>query len=82
MVLPDAEILTSARRALRAFHVPTKQYRFYYAFARKMAVLERTCEDPALVREAGSLTRLWVNRGLQRLVLTGIRMELRLRGCK
>jgi len=80
--MTDSEILTSARRALRAFHVPTNQYRLYYAFARQFAALESTGDRFADMRRAGDLGRLWARRGLDREVLACIRMLLVMSGIR
>jgi hypothetical protein len=63
------ELEVRVREVLVAADVPSIQYPFYFAFARRLDRLSRICSGESLRLEAQAYVAYWVARGLVESVL-------------
>ena len=66
------ELEARVREVLFADNVPTIQYPFYFAFARRLDRLSRVCSGESLRVEAKAYLDYWVARGLAEPVLRAV----------
>ena len=66
------ELEARVREVLVTAEVPSIQYPFYFAFARRLDRLSRICSGESLRMEAQAYLAYWVARGLVESVLKGV----------
>jgi len=69
------ELEARVREVLVAAEVPSIQYPFYFAFARRLDRLSRICSGESLRIEAQAYLAYWVARGLVEAVLKAVCLD-------